>query len=254
MMGQDDYQHFVCIVAGDNPNEILKPYDKNTPDIPRIAYKFKDVDKIKQTYLELYKTMLDNTTFIDEKQNIQDIIDDINDLDNIEFFERLCDADDNYWFDEKTGDIMTDLNEKGKWSSRQLGKAFSVPFLTKDGKEVFQALKKDVDWERIHLSGKKVYERVWEMCMEDSIPNDEHEKVLFDNMKDKITYFKKFETKNNYVVSNTAFWGYAFASELTGWVDAEDSEDQFAWMSNFYDVFIKNLPEDTLLSIYECRK
>ena len=86
------------------------------------------------------------------------------------------------------------------------------------------------------------------------MPNDEHEKVLFENMKNMTSYFKKFETKDNYIVSNTAFWGYAFLSDMNGWLDAENEEDQFAWMSNYYDVFIKNLPEDTLLTIYECRK
>jgi hypothetical protein len=73
-------------------------------------------------------------------------------------------------------------------------------------------------------------------------------------MKDKETYFKKFETKENYVVSNTAFWGYAFLSEKTGWVDASDTKDQFVWMAEYYNMFIKNLPEDTLLTIYECKK
>ena len=157
-------------------------------------------------------------------------------------------------FDEETGDIMSDENKNGKWSSYKLGKSFSIPFLTKDGREVFQALKKDIDWSKIHLAGSKVYERVWEMCMENAKPNDEHEKILFDNMKDKITYFKKFENKENYVTSNTAFWGYAFLSDITGWLDAEGEENQFTWMSNFYNVFIKNLPEETLLTIYECRK
>jgi hypothetical protein len=73
-------------------------------------------------------------------------------------------------------------------------------------------------------------------------------------MKDKETYFKKFETKENYVISNTAFWGYAFLSEKTGWVDASDTNDQFVWMSEYYNMFIKNLPDDTLLTIYECKK
>ena len=254
MMTNDDYQHFVCIVAGDNPDKLIKPYNKNIPDIPYIVYKYKDVDKIKNTYINLYEQMLLNATFAGEKQNIQEIINDIKELSNDEFFERLCEEDDNYWFDENTGDIMSDENKNGKWSSYKIGKSFSIPFLTKDGREVFQALKKDIDWGRIHLSGAKVYERVWEMCMENSIPNDEHEKVLFENMKDKVTYFKKFETKENYVTSNTAFWGYAFLSDITGWLDAEGGENQFTWMSNFYDIFIKNLPDDTLLTIYECRK
>ena len=63
-----------------------------------------------------------------------------------------------------------------------------------------------------------------------------------------------FVTKENYVISNTAFWGYAFVSEKTGWMDADDAEDQFAWMSTFYDLYIKNLDDDTLLTIFECTK
>jgi hypothetical protein len=69
-----------------------------------------------------------------------------------------------------------------------------------------------------------------------------------------IEYFKKFENKENYVASNTAFWGYAFLSEATGWMDGSDVEDQFEWMKNFYDVFIKNLPENTTITVYECKK
>ena len=89
--------------------------------------------------------------------------------------------------------------------------------------------------------------------MNNSKPQNEYEQQIFDNMQDKKSYFKKFETKENYVASNTAFWGYAFVSDMTGWLDA-DGKDQFTWMKTFYDMFIKNLPDDTLLTIYECRK
>ena len=92
------------------------------------------------------------------------------------------------------------------------------------------------------------------MVMEKSLPNDEQEKALFDNMKDKESYLENFKTKENYVVSNTAFWGYAFLSEETGWIDAEDSVNQFSWITEYYDKFIKNLSEDTILTIYECTK
>lgn len=254
MMTNEDYQHFVCIVAGNNPDQLMKDFDKNKESTPRIIYKYKDVDKIKKTYINIYENMYINAASTSEKNMIKDAIDDFKTYSNEEFFEILCNENEDYYFDEETGDIKTNINENGKWSSYKIGKAFSIPFLTKDGREVFQAYKKDIDWEKIHLSGKKVYERVWEMCMENSTPNDDHEKVLFENMKNMTTYFEKFENKNNYVVSNTAFWGYAFLSDINGWLDAENEEDQFAWMSNYYDVFIKNLPEDTLLTIYECRK
>ena len=44
MMTNDDYQHFVCIVAGDNPDELMKPYDrreKEEPYDPRVSKPFK---------------------------------------------------------------------------------------------------------------------------------------------------------------------------------------------------------------------
>ena len=92
------------------------------------------------------------------------------------------------------------------------------------------------------------------MVMDASAPDSEYEKTIYENMKDKRAYFEKFVTKENYVISNTAFWGYAFVSEKTGWMDADDAEDQFAWMSTFYDLYIKNLDDDTLLTIFECTK
>ena len=56
------------------------------------------------------------------------------------------------------------------------------------------------------------------------------------------------------MASNTAFWGYAFLSEKTGWVELEDNEEQFKWVVNFYNKFIKPQSDDTLISIYECRR
>ena len=131
---------------------------------------------------------------------------------------------------------------------------FSMPFITLGGKEQFQAKKNEIDWDKIHLNGGNVYERVWEMVFEDSEPRDDNERNMYENMKNLTTYLKKFETKENYMLSNTAFWGYAFLSKETGWVDARNEENQFKWMKEYYDRFIKDLPEDTLLTIFECSK
>ena len=52
MMTKNDYQHFVCIVAGDNPNELMKPYDRREEEKPYVRYHFKDAAKIKEKYVE----------------------------------------------------------------------------------------------------------------------------------------------------------------------------------------------------------
>lgn len=252
-MNNDDYQHFVCIVAGEEPSLLMREYDKNRLGKPKLVYKFKDAKKIKNSFIKVYENALKEELSPEQREYIKLTIQDLAEMDDEEFYEDIVSEGD-FEIDEETGDAYSRRNENGKWSFYNLGKLFSMPFLTKDGREVFQARKKDIDWPHIHLNGGEIYERAWEMVMDASDPRNDYEQTIYENMKDKRSYFEKFETKQNYVTSNTAFWGYAFLSEKTGWIDASNEPNQFAWMSNFYDMFIKNLPDDTLLTIYECKK
>lgn len=251
MMTNDDYQHFVCIVAGSDPKELMEPYNKNKIETPYIKYKFKDAQKLKDKYIEVYEGILNNETETIDRDILIDIIDSIKDMTPEEFYSDLTQG---LEISEETGDAYSTENPNGKFSYYELGKWFSIPFYTKDGREVFQAKKSEIDWGKMHLNGGEIYKRAWEMVMEDSEPQTDYEKQIFENMKDKTTYFDKFETKENYVISNTAFWGYAFLDDKKGWIDASESESQFSWMSCYYDMFIDNLPDDTLLTIYECKK
>lgn len=252
-MNSDDYQHFVCIVAGEAPAVLMAEYDKNKLVAPKLVYRFKDVKKIKDSFIKVYENALKEELNPSQKEYIKLTIQDLAEMEDEEFYEDLI-SEGEFEIDEQTGDAYTRKNDEGKWSSYNIGKLFSMPFLTKDGREVFQARKSEIDWPHIHLNGGDIYARAWEMVMDASDPRNDYEWTIYENMKDKRTYFEKFETKENYVTSNTAFWGYAFLSDKTGWIDASAEEDQFAWMSNFYDMFIKNLPNDTLLTIYECKK
>ena len=251
MMTNDDYQHFVCIVAGNNPDELMKPYDKRNEEEPYVKYRFKDAHKIKEKYVELYEGILKNDNETVDKETLREIIDDLKDMTTEEFYEQLTEG---LEISEETGDAISTENRDGRFSYYELGKWFSIPFLLKDGREVFQAKKSEIDWDRIHLGGGDIYRRAWEMVMEESEPTTDYEKTIYENMKDKVAYFNKFEDKENYVISNTAFWGYAFVSDKQGWMDASESDSQFTWMSCFYDMFIDKLPNDTLLTIYECKK
>lgn len=251
MMNNDDYQHFVCVVAGDDPEKLLAQYDKRIKVEPYVVYHYSDAAKIKQSYIDSYKEVKKSKVSDEVKHEIDLTIKEIESIDVDDFYYELTK---DYDIDEKTGDAISCINPNGKMSYYRLGKMFSVPFFTKDGTEVFQAEKSEINWNVMHGGNTEVYKRAWEMVMEDSKPENENEEHIYENMKDKKAYFEKFETKENYVTSNTAFWGYAFLSEDLGWVDADEVPDQFVWMSMFYDTFIKNLPDDTQLSIYECIK
>ena len=70
-------------------------------------------------------------------------------------------------------------------------------------------------------------------------------------MKSYGKYLSFFKDKETYVKVSTSFWGFAVVDE-NKWSELEDYIDQNVWISNFYDIFIKNLSEDTTISIYEC--
>ena len=106
----------------------------------------------------------------------------------------------------------------------------------------------------MHLSNQQTYKGAWEVVVEGRKPKDEQEQLIYDNMKNREAYFMKYGDKKTYIISNTAFWGYAFLSEKEGWKELEPNINQFVWVSQFYNRFIEPLPDNTLLTIYECTK
>jgi hypothetical protein len=251
-MAIDQYNHFVAIVAGDNPEVLMSPFDKNIESEPRVVYRYADADKIRERYLAIYETIASHPDIVDPliKEDAKDKVEIIKSQSPAEFF---LDLTEDYEHDPETGDAITKENPEGRWSSYRIGKLFSVPFILKDGTETFQARKGDINWEVMHLHGGEIYERAWDMVMNGSKPETEYEEQIYNNMKNRTAYFDKFGTKENYVLGNTAFWGYAFVSK-NGWLELEDDMDQFKWVGTYYESFIDPLPDDTLLTIYECTK
>jgi len=245
----DDYNFFTTIVAGENPEELMKPYDKKISVEPYILYNYKDAHKLKKLYIESCKAEVIECTTPLEQDDINDEIDYVTQLNDEDFFEYFTGE---YEKDDE-GNAISTKNKKGKWTSYQLGKFFSVPFITLDGIETFQEYKKNIDWYRIHLHGQEIYKRAWEMVMENSEPINDNEKNIYENMKNRTAYFQKFKNKETYVVHSTAFWGYAFLDD-NKWVDMDSEPDEFSWVSNFFEKYIDPLDENTLLTIYECRK
>ena len=97
-----------------------------------------------------------------------------------------------------------------------------------------------------------LYERTWEMCVEGLEPVSDVDRQVYENMKDKGDYFENFNGKDEYVSSCCSFWAFAFLNEADIWIDADDCPvSQFEWMSTFYDRFIKHLPDDTELTVFE---
>ena len=251
-MAIDQYNHFVALVAGDNPEVLMSPYDKNMRTEPRVVYRYADAAKLRDHYLKVYRAITSSDT-VPEGPFKEDARDKLAVIESQTPEEFYLDLTEDYERDKETGDALTTENPDGKWSTYRLGKLFSIPFVLNDGTETFQARKGDINWELMHLHGGEIYGRAWEMVMEGSEPANDHERQIFENMRARTAYFEKFGTKENYILVNTAFWAYAFVTK-DGWLELEEDMDQFQWVGRFYETFIDPLPDDTLLTIYECVK
>lgn len=244
----DDYRHFVCIVAGDNPEELIKPYCKSNKVPYYVKYKYEDRKKLLDNDIRLNEALVKQYP---DDEDYLDRLEELKDLSPEEYFENLSE---HQTVDKVAKDILTDENPDGKWSYYCLGGEYSIDFILKDGNTSKQAKKQDIDWNKTLDGNSLLYEITYDLVMNGRKPENEYEENIYNNMKDKTEYFKKFGDKDTYVTSCSAFWAYAFVSEMTGWMELEDNKSQYVWMKNYYDVFLKNLPDDTLLTIYECGK
>ena len=252
-MNNEEYNFFVTVVAGENPKELMKKYDKKIKVEPYILYSIKDAallkkEDIKELENEIKEKSKEENNFI-EVHYLNEILENVKSESSKDFFYDYTNEFDH----DEDGNAITTKNKNGRWSYYQEGKLFSVPFITYDGRETFQARKSEIDWSKMHLSGQEIYKRAWEMVMEHSNPQNDYEKNIYEKMKNRTVYFQRFNSKEDYVIYSTAFWAYAFLDE-NKWNTIENEKNEFKWVSEFYDKFIKPLDDNTLLTIFECKK
>lgn len=249
-MTKDDYRRFVCIAAGDNVEDEMQKYDSKKEVEKYLVYKYEDAEKIRQQYIDMYQKVLTSDSVSQSDKN--DVKELLNSVISSEADDFYLDLTEDYELDQETGDAYSNKNPNGHWEQYARGASFSVPFVLKDGTTTNRAKKGDIDWSKMHRHGIETYTATWETVVEGRKPANEFEERLYKNMKNATAYFQKFGTKENYVTSCTAFWGYAFLSKETGWIELEPNINQFEWMNSFYDRFIVPLPDDTVLTIFEC--
>ncbi len=254
-------RHFKVIVAGDNAEELMLKYDGRTKVAPYVVYEFSKAGEYRQKFIAFLENLISEMKEKepDNEERIALLESELEEIKNMSDEDYFVDLGSYPGFetDEETGNIMTTENPLAKYDAYNIGGRFSLPFILKEKKEnpedneVYTAKKGEIDWEAIHLANQYPYEVAWDTTHGIREPENEDEDRIYQNMKNLTVYFSNFENREHYIASNTAFWGYAFVDE-NGWHEIEPSEKQFDWVINFYDRFIKPLPEDTRLTIYEC--
>lgn len=246
----ENYSHFVTIVAGENPFDIMDKFKDNEDNELTLAYRYENAKQIKDTHTCLAKEYLKHVDNEFEKFELEDIIETLEKQSIDEFWEDLSDG---YEMDEKKN-LYTDKNPSAKFSSYNIGKNLSLPFTLKDGTTTFQARKGDVDWSKMHLHDYDMYVRTWELAMEGETPLNDIEQSIKKNMGNMREYFMFFGDKETYAFHCSAFWGYAFVDDSEWWRDLSYETNQIDWVINYYKDMIEPLPDNTLLTVFECRK
>lgn len=245
----DRSRFFTLVVIGENPDEMIKPYDSNNEVEPYVVYEYAKRGEYRQKHIDILEKIVEMGQH-PQLDLIKQRLEEIKEMDDIDFYLEITEGKP---LDENTGNLMSNKNPNGRYDACTIGDEATVyPLILKsDDSQVFQARKGDVNWEKVHLYDKPLYERIWEMVIDGSEPQNDIERECFDRMRFAKEYLKHYGTPEVYAINQSAFWGYAVVTK-DGWTELENNIDPIDWVANFYDTYIKNLSDDTLITIYSC--
>lgn len=243
---------FSLMVVGDNPRELLDKYDSSKYKESYVKYRFKDAGKIKKETIKQMEKLLQYKKEAELSdvmvEYLEERIKSLKTLSDFEFYASLTDGMD---CDEE-GNALANENPNAKWKICQDGKNLCVPLRLKDGRDVFSAKMKDINWEYLMGGTRATYELAWKLFHDEVKPQNDEEKQIQVNMSTQGKYFSQFEDMEQYVTYCSSYFAYAYLDE-NGWQDMEN-KDRFAWVKNFYNKFIKNIDPEATISIFECTK
>ena len=243
---------FTVMVVGDNPEGLMSKYDKALKVKPYIKYKYLDAEKIRLNAIKMLSNIIASYDKFamseDQLEYFKSRLKAINGMSSFEYYSSLT----NGLYYDADGNALSEENPDGKWDKYNLGKNFSYPLKLKDGKESYQALSGDVDWNHMHMETNSVnlFEIIWRLVVDDDDPSDANEEQLKNNWKDKKNYLSGFKNVDEFISHNCAYWNYAYLDK-NGWVDVDDEGDEMKWVLNFFERFIEPLKNDEKVTIYE---
>ena len=241
----------VVLVIGDNPEEMMKRYDKNLQVEPYIKYRYLDADKIKKTAVKTVTQLLDNSDKVNlndfQKDYFKNQLKSINSMSAFEYYQMLTDG---MYYDED-GNAMSTENPDGKYSGYNKGGNFSYPLICNDGTEKYQCHADEVRWDLVDMRAEAVtyFDLVWQIKMEGKTPEGEYEEKIAKDWAERDAYLSNFKTKEDLIRHNCGYWTYAVLTK-DGWFSLDDGGTEDEWISNYMDRFIKPLTNEQL-TIYE---
>lgn len=243
-------ERFSVLVIGENPDNIIRKYDSSVEcETPYIIYKYEDRKNIRATKIKIYEQLIGTYENERNKQLLIDEFEKIKQMTDDEYYATLLGSNEL----DSDNNIITTENRNGKFQSYEMGgKIYSKYIVNNDGNYTCSCKKNKIGWHILHRNKEKVkiYEKTWDLCVNNVKPIGSLEQKMFDNMSKYNGYFNNFKSKEEYVLVSTSFFTNAIIFE-DKWFDMEN-ENQTDWICNFYDRFIEKIKNEELITIYEC--
>lgn len=254
------------LVIGTNHKEIAAKYSCTSTqgDEQIVRYKLTEAPKMHFQYMQtldnIINTLQTNVNIPDREKQIDcytKLYEQYSQMDDFEFFQELTKE----YEHDTNGNAVTMENPDGNYmyekcydedvrKDQTKESPFADPFILKDGTKAYSARVNEIEWADVHYAKADIYKNVWELCVEGREPQNDDEKQAKQIMGERKDYFAAFNSKEEYVGHCSAFWAYGVATE-DGYTECTGRD--IDWTNNFYDTFIKPLPGDTVISIYEIR-
>ena len=196
------------------------------------------------------------------------------------------------WYDPEdigeNGEVYSTRNPDSKWDWYEVGGRYAGRIAVKDGVEIEEpnfswgwsddekdkviamgyktdsAYIKDIDFSKMHRTEEDYKDaiRYWELVVEGDKPKnkEEEDSVKFNWYKPEF-YTERYKNKETYAKCNSSFSMWAVVKdgvwyekgEMGWWAMSNETNDEAVdWDLNFFDRFIKDLPEDTVITVVDC--
>lgn len=229
-------RQYSVLVAGDID---LSQFDLTIPVEPYVVYEYNKRSDIRKQSIGFYEALVQKTEKEPFNLTLSQImkakLQEIQEMTDEEFFEV---ATKGMIYDSTTGNALSTINPKGRYTT--LSEPTDTTAIPLIGNK-FQCLVQDLPSKEVDSKIIEGHAKQWEnMTSASSLMKNE--------------YLKTYNDIDTYVAVMTEPLFYnAFVSKETGWLEQGD-EDQIQWVLNFRNRFIKDLPFNTKLRVYNFTK
>lgn len=266
--------HFTVLVIGKEPEKQLAPYHEFECTGFDDEY-IQDVDKTEEHKKDFLARNEENKTKYPTFKKYLEEYEEIKEKDDSE------DSKYSYFETDEKGEVIKVVrrtNPNAQWDWYQLGGRWTGAFKLKPNTEgeigkpglmtegadlgtYNQTEKKNIDFS-VDKETFETNKRWYEVVIDGDKPKNQKEKKWIEhNFYKKEYYTERYNNKEDYAKRQTEFSTYAvikngkwYSPGDMGWwgCSSESVEDKKKWEKSFFKHWIKDLPNDTLLSVYDC--